>query len=70
MSRTTPLMLSPLEIEVIDQLCKGQAIKQIAYSLGMSIKGIDQRLAAARKRNDVSTTLYLCVLWATREIES
>ena len=63
MTRTAPLMLNPLEIEVVDQLCKGRLIKQVAYSLGLSVDAIDQRLKKARNRNDVSTTLYLCVLW-------
>ena len=69
-STTTTPELTPLEIEVVDQLCKGQLIKQVAYSLGISVDAIDQRLKKARTRNEVSTTLYLCVLWATREIES
>lgn len=61
-----PLDLTPAEIEVIEKLCEGWSMQQIAHKLCKAQGTLETRVAHARRRNEIASTLYLCVLWATR----
>jgi DNA-binding CsgD family transcriptional regulator len=51
------VMLSPREKQVFDLLCAGDSQAQIASSLGLSRKTVNQYVAALRKKTGTKSTI-------------
>lgn len=63
------LDLTPKQMLYMDKLCQGWNAPQIAHKLKISHRTVETQMALARERNDVSTTLHLCVLWTAEKLK-
>ena len=61
------LKLTPAEVRVIERLAIGWTNPQIAHKLGIALSATQTRVAAAKARNDISTTHHLIALWAVED---
>jgi DNA-binding CsgD family transcriptional regulator len=51
--------LSDLEKEIINRLCDGETVKEVAYEMGFHVRTIDYHLLRMRKRFNCKTTIHL-----------
>jgi len=60
--------LSNLEKEIIDRLCDGVTVKEVAYEMGFHVRTIDYHLLRMRRRFNCKTTIHLIATLQTGEI--
>jgi len=51
--------LSNLEKEIINRLCDGETVKEVAYEMEFHVRTIDYHLSRMRRRFNCKTTIHL-----------
>ena len=62
------LDLAASELAVIEMLCKGYLIKQIAWERGTSIKTVESQIKRAKEKNEAKTIHELCARFAASRV--
>jgi DNA-binding NarL/FixJ family response regulator len=64
------IQLHEAEIQVIEELCAGKAIKEIAYDLNKTARTVEDQIYKAKKRNGCRSTIHLCILWSKQNYKA
>jgi DNA-binding CsgD family transcriptional regulator len=66
-AKAVELNLSSLEKEIIEGLCAGETVKEVAYRMGFHVRTIDYHLLRLRRRFNCKTTVHLVAKLQTGE---